>query len=454
MDQYFPSLLSPGGLEVEQVTHTFWVTASVAANAEARNITTSITLTFASSGHDASETAIVPIRLRVADVLVPPLATAAFNTVFNFHYRDDGGNLTTAMKAKYFRLLCDSRTPADNTYIKDGRPIEDYRMLRKCGARQYNLLDVSAAGAGHKMQPNYTKAEVDSIVDALRPLVSSLTQAGLIAGAYVYGFDERPPSYIQGIRQVFGAVKQAFPGLRTMAVLRWAPPADSAIDVWVNLYSLWNETEAAHWRSLGGRREAWAYHCISPRPSPPTAPTTFMNTFLEYPAKDARFLSWFAAGWQVDGWLYYLVDGWSGRPGGPHSQLQHVPLTLVSGSTAKTNFSAVRYNSVAVPGQPGAFSNGDGILIYPGSAGPLSSIRLENYRDGVEDFELLALLRRKHNGSMLPVRELVGQVVTGYCAEGQRSCKAGVNSTGDFSSLEGGFEHTRRALVAALAAAD
>ena len=33
--------------------------------------------------------------------------------------------------------------------------------------------------------------------------------------------------------------------------------------------------------------------------------------------------------------------------------------------------------------------NGDGFLIYPGPHGPLSSIRLENIRDGIEDFELL-----------------------------------------------------------------
>ncbi|NLY01731.1 MAG: DUF4091 domain-containing protein, partial [Rhodopirellula sp.] len=35
---------------------------------------------------------------------------------------------------------------------------------------------------------------------------------------------------------------------------------------------------------------------------------------------------------------------------------------------------------------------GDGCLTYPTPAGPVSSIRLENIRDGLEDYDYLALL--------------------------------------------------------------
>ena len=36
--------------------------------------------------------------------------------------------------------------------------------------------------------------------------------------------------------------------------------------------------------------------------------------------------------------------------------------------------------------------SGDGCLTYPTPSGPVSSIRLENVRDGVEDYDYLALL--------------------------------------------------------------
>lgn len=35
---------------------------------------------------------------------------------------------------------------------------------------------------------------------------------------------------------------------------------------------------------------------------------------------------------------------------------------------------------------------GDGSLFYPGPNGPMASIRIENFRDGMEDYNLLSLL--------------------------------------------------------------
>ena len=43
------------------------------------------------------------------------------------------------------------------------------------------------------------------------------------------------------------------------------------------------------------------------------------------------------------------------------------------------------------PPQVGNWIQGDGRLLFSGVDGPLSSIRLDNLRDGVEDFELLTM---------------------------------------------------------------
>ena len=53
--------------------------------------------------------------------------------------------------------------------------------------------------------------------------------------------------------------------------------------------------------------------------------------------------------------------------------------------------------------------NGDGILIYPPQnplQGPLSSIRLENIRDGIEDFELF------HAVGIARCRDLISKAIT------------------------------------------
>ncbi len=44
--------------------------------------------------------------------------------------------------------------------------------------------------------------------------------------------------------------------------------------------------------------------------------------------------------------------------------------------------------------------NGDGILIYPGPDGPVNSIRWEVVRDGIEDYDYLALFMERRRALM------------------------------------------------------
>ena len=54
----------------------------------------------------------------------------------------------------------------------------------------------------------------------------------------------------------------------------------------------------------------------------------------------------------------------------------------------------VPWNPATFRNDAGKAHNGDGQLIYPGpDRTPLSSIRLENLRDGIEDYEYFWLLR-------------------------------------------------------------
>ena len=39
--------------------------------------------------------------------------------------------------------------------------------------------------------------------------------------------------------------------------------------------------------------------------------------------------------------------------------------------------------------------NGNGLLYYPGENGPIASLRLEIFRDGMEDYEYLVILKEK-----------------------------------------------------------
>jgi hypothetical protein len=81
----------------------------------------------------------------------------------------------------------------------------------------------------------------------------------------------------------------------------------------VQIYSLWNSTDAAAWNQHpSGRHEAWGYHCISPRPqiSHTGVPgdMKWLNTFLESPPLEPRLLGWWAAGEPaLNGWLCVFI---------------------------------------------------------------------------------------------------------------------------------------------------
>ena len=103
-----------------------------------------------------------------------------------------------------------------------------------------------------------------------------------------------------------------------------------------------------------------------------------MNTYIEWPAIHGRLLFWLSALHQeeVSGWLSWAdtvwANSWSGEP-----------LRRING-TMLTDWQPSGY---------GFGTNGDGYWMYPGEgARPLSSMRLENIRDGLEDSELFARL--------------------------------------------------------------
>jgi hypothetical protein len=93
------------------------------------------------------------------------------------------------------------------------------------------------------------------------------------------------------------------------------------------------------------------------------------------------------------GWLYYAVNLW--RPCNNPLCMQNETKTMMvqNMSTPKLDFPVAnyiwqgQYNDI--------FVNGDGQYLYPCEDGlPCGSIRLNNLRDGLEDWEMISLVNR------------------------------------------------------------
>jgi hypothetical protein len=143
-------------------------------------------------------------------------------------------------------------------------------------------------------------------------------------------------------------------------------------------------------RARGGEL-TWYISCDQRYPQP--------NYFIDGPAMDPVMVPWITARYDMDGILYWAVNFWS-----------QTPNPWLDASTFHSGFLC----------SGGWVLNGEGSLLYPGDFteqftgqpnvdGPVSSIRFELLREGIEDYVYLSML--KELGDREFARELVKNIV-------------------------------------------
>ena len=194
---------------------------------------------------------------------------------------------------------------------------------------------------------------------------------GLPPEVYIYGPDEPRKSDYPFLRDLYTRLRKAVPAFPIMQTIGDPDPQElvGLVDIWCPLTPR-VETDFYRDRFAAGDT-LWTYVCCSPKP--PHA-----NFFIDEPAIDHRVLFWQARKLGATGLLYWCVCWWPGlpTPASGRPAFPDVPIEMADAGT---------YQSFKC--------NGDGLLVYPGPDWtPYSSLRLEIIRDGVEDYEYLALL--------------------------------------------------------------
>ncbi len=149
------------------------------------------------------------------------------------------------------------------------------------------------------------------------------------------------------------------------------------------------------WAEQEGGDELWWY--VTRRPSQPE-----ITLIIDTEAVNVRTLFWQQKLYNVDGFLYYLVNDWTNG-----STKWYVPSAdeFLYGMDALHEVSAE--NNVDV--------YGNGILLYSGvyfaQPEPVGCVRLECVRDGIEDYEYLTILEEKYGKDV--VDAIINQWTTG-----------------------------------------
>jgi hypothetical protein len=419
---WWPDALPPldGGIDVAAgQNQPLWILVDVPRDARAGDYRGVVALE--AEGLSAG----VPLQLHVWDFALPAenhLETAfgfSPQTVFRYH------NLQTdADKRKvldlYFQSFAEHRiSPYDPTPLDPIRvqflPQQDPpaarvdftdfdRAMSEAVARYHFTgfrLPVQGMGGGtfHERYPpkigEFTAQtpEYQAMFSSyVQQLESHLRDQGWLDMAYVYWFDEPAPRDFEFVADGMQRLKTCAPGLRRMLT---EEPGDNVlsglIDIWCPVSFHYDHAEAQQRRARG--EIFWWYVCTGPK-----AP--YCTLFIDHPATELRIWHWQAWQRNIVGSLVWQTNYWTSSaafPEQPQNPYED-PMGYVSG------YSTPR-------GVKRHWGNGDGRFLYPPLAaavpgasgdqpviaGPVSSIRWEMLREGVEDYEYLYLLRQLVN---------------------------------------------------------
>lgn len=267
-------------------------------------------------------------------------------------------------RGPYTNLQGDGEYPALKRLNERGQ-LRSYCIVNSTLLPQY----VPQAGTN----PNHP--EVDKLIERTRKHLaywsSVAKKFGVWDKAYLYGFDEGRIDEITN--RVFGTFKKEYPELPVMTTAG-IPNAQikgiENIDIWVPTAGTYRSRIELVNELRSMNKKVWWYVCNFPRP--PEA--TFL---LEVPAAVPRLLMGaMAQKYRPDGFLYWAVISWRDRVKTGFGPVGEGPRTNWNPATCRTD-------------------NEEGNLFVPGRDYQfLPTIRVENFRDGVEDLWYYRLLEK------------------------------------------------------------
>jgi hypothetical protein len=264
--------------------------------------------------------------------------------------------------------LLKHRLNPSSIYTSYPQRIDELLRWKEAGANKFNIIYIPSMshmpiGVGDKC-PAWFK---NKFLGILRKRVPELKKAGLLGNAYIYCFDEIPPRQYSAAADLLSAVKREFPDIPVVSTCARAPGLEGLVDIWIGGLVGYDRVKG----EIKTSRNVWPYVCNGPFDPYP-------NLFIEYSGQGQRLLTGFMPfryGW--GGFLYYEFLGWRDSALKVFEVITTGPLTKFNGRGY------------------GGSVNGDGFIFYPGPTGAMSSIRAKCLRDGLEDYEMLCLLRQR-----------------------------------------------------------
>jgi hypothetical protein len=257
---------------------------------------------------------------------------------------------------------------------------ESPHLMRRSGNDDWSDPELTVSLTGQPYATVEGKRDVTTIVSLLDGFIK---RHGLEGGWLQHISDEPGPPQARCYREVVQHVRSIAPGIRIMDATNDREGLAGSVDYWCPTIDDFQKNEQFfRTRERAGDR-VLVYTCLIPG-------GPWLNRLLDQERLRQVYFGWGGALYSTAGYLHWGLNQFQVDDPLTQSVVHHP-----SPQATPENF----------------LPAGDTHIIYPGPAGPLSSTRFEAHRIGVEDFELLRLLKLRDSAT---ASRLIGKVFRSY----------------------------------------
>ena len=200
---------------------------------------------------------------------------------------------------------------------------------------------------------------------------------------YIQGIMDEPNQWeIPAFLDAAAKVRKFMPGVRTIEPVGLRQDVGfmaKTVDIWVPLLGTFDDKLDLLQKHISeDKGEIWFYTCLAPRGRYP-------NRFVDTSLTKVRLLHWINYKWSFTGFLHWGGNFWGPEP------LKDTQPVINEGRTY--------------------LPPGDAFITYPARMGLYSSIRLEQMREGIEDYALLSEIDRKDRAA---AQKIAGEAIKSF----------------------------------------
>ena len=348
--------------------------------------------------NDGFKTEQLKFKIKVHDASIPRLEESKFfyTNWFNLSKMEEMHNLLRwnkewfTMLDKYAKLMAEGRQnciiiPHELISLKSNKiSLDEEKMIsfinvfKKYGFKYFESPHLLNRGANDDWgnpelktklrKRGYYSEEGKKEIDTIIRKIKSFTKKYNLENQWLQHIADEPTDVnAQCYKDVSKQIKSIYPEITIMEATNAKESLSGSIDLWCPLINDFQENQDFFNERESKGEKILIYTCLVPGGK-------WLNRTLDMERIRQVYFGWAGSKYNTFGYLHWGLNQYKANPF-KQSVVKHP-----SPQASSNNF----------------LPAGDTHVIYPGTDGPLSSLRFEAHRKGIEDYELLEKLKTKN----------------------------------------------------------